>query len=391
MFHHHRPLCGRWFTVVALSSFAGFAVGRVFAYLELHQIRRVHTRITRRAEPALGITDRPTQRREGNVAERIRAKEFADFFRSVGRGDQFFPRGRVHAIVTGRNCRWATDAHVDFFCADFANHADDFAAGGAADDGIIDEYHALAFDQAADGIELELHAEITDGLRRLDKGAANVVVADQAHAERNPGFERVAYGGRDAGIRHGDDDVRIHRMLARKEASEHLAAFVYGAAENDAVRAGGTDVLQDTLLERLFGCEPDGLDARFGNAHHLARFDLADILRVEQVERAGLGSDQPGNEAAGRGYFSQHQGAKTARVADGVEFVLGEYEQGIRAFDLIEGIAHRTGKISRFRAADARDDAFGVALGLDNRSAMLELAPSLETMPADSWPRCCSA
>src|SRR5258708_13403092 len=169
MFPHHRPLCGRWFTVVALNSLAGFAVGRVFAYLELHQIRRVPTRITRRAEPALGITDRPTQRREGNVAERIRAKEFADFFRSVGRGDQFFPRGRVHAIVTGRNCRWATDAHVDFFCADFANQAADFAPGGTPDYAILYEYNALAFDQAADGIELELRAAITGGLQRVGK------------------------------------------------------------------------------------------------------------------------------------------------------------------------------------------------------------------------------
>src|SRR5258708_24351999 len=261
MFPHHRPLCGRWFTVVALNSLAGFAVGRVFAYLELHQIRRVPTRITRRAEPALGITDRPTQRREGNVAERIRAKEFADFFRSVGRGDQFFPRGRVDAVVTGRYRGRATNAHVDFFCTDFANHSDDFAAGGAADDGIIDEYHALAFDQAADRIELELHTEITDGLRRLDEGAADVVVADQTHAERNPGFKRVADGRGDAGIRHGDDDVRIHGMLARKEASEHLAAFIYGAAENDAVRAGEIDVLEDTLLKRLLWREANGLDA----------------------------------------------------------------------------------------------------------------------------------
>jgi len=36
MFHHHRPLCGRGFTTIALNSLAGFAVGGVFAHLKLH-------------------------------------------------------------------------------------------------------------------------------------------------------------------------------------------------------------------------------------------------------------------------------------------------------------------------------------------------------------------
>src|SRR6266849_8050434 len=82
-FHHHRPLRGRGFTAVARRSFAGFAVKSIFAHLELHQIRRIDARITRRTELAFGITDRPAQRREGNVAERIGAQEFADFFRRV--------------------------------------------------------------------------------------------------------------------------------------------------------------------------------------------------------------------------------------------------------------------------------------------------------------------
>src|SRR6266849_288811 len=86
-FHHHRPLCGRGFTAVSMSSFAGFAVGSAFAHLELHQIRRIDARITRRTELAFSITDRAAQRREGNVAERIGTEEFADFFGRVRGGD----------------------------------------------------------------------------------------------------------------------------------------------------------------------------------------------------------------------------------------------------------------------------------------------------------------
>src|SRR5260370_20964758 len=90
MFHHHRPLCGRGFTAVARSSFAGFAVGRAFADLKLHQIRRVDTRITRRAELAFGVTDRAAQRWEGNVAAQIGATEFDNFFRGAYGRHQFY-------------------------------------------------------------------------------------------------------------------------------------------------------------------------------------------------------------------------------------------------------------------------------------------------------------
>src|SRR5207302_8513733 len=150
-FHHHRPLCGRGFTAIAWGMFAGLDVGSALAHFQLHQIRGINARITRRTEPARGITDRAAQGRQRNVAQRISAKEFADFLGRVGRGDQLFARGRVHAVVAGRNRRRATDAHVNFFRADFTDHADDFAAGSAAHNGVVDKYYTLTFDQAANG------------------------------------------------------------------------------------------------------------------------------------------------------------------------------------------------------------------------------------------------
>src|SRR6266849_4928325 len=82
-FHHHRPLSGRGFAAVAMSRFAGLAVGSAFAHLELHQIRRIDTCITRRAELAFGITECAAQGRERNIAQRIGAKELADFIGRV--------------------------------------------------------------------------------------------------------------------------------------------------------------------------------------------------------------------------------------------------------------------------------------------------------------------
>ncbi len=86
------------------------------------------------------------------------------------------------------------------------------------------------------------------------------MIANQAHAEGDFGFEGVANGGGHAGIGHGYDDIRIDRMLLCEEAAQHLAAFVHGAAENDAVGPGEIDVLENALLERLLRCKVDGLD-----------------------------------------------------------------------------------------------------------------------------------
>ena len=50
------------------------------------------------------------------------------------------------------------------------------------------------------------------------------------------------------------------------------------------------DVFENALLHGLLRREVDGLDARARNAHHFAGLDfrLEDVLRVEQIERAGF-------------------------------------------------------------------------------------------------------
>src|SRR5580658_4452802 len=72
----------------------------------------------------------------------------------------------------------------------------------------------------------------------------------------------------------------------------------------------------------LFGREVDGLDARAGDAHHFAGLDFADVLRVEQIERAGFRSNQPGLAASWQSKPAEHKRAEAARVAHGNKFVL---------------------------------------------------------------------
>ena len=55
----------------------------------------------------------------------------------------------------------------------------------SADDGVVDEDDALAFKEIVHRVQLEADAEVPDALLGLDEGAADVMVADEAHAERD--------------------------------------------------------------------------------------------------------------------------------------------------------------------------------------------------------------
>src|SRR5215469_7804143 len=99
--HHHRPFSGRRFTFYCNRRCARFPVGSGAAHFQLNKIGRIHTRVARRTESAVGVRDGLLEGRKREIAERIRAEEFADFLGRVGRGYQFFARGRVHPVVAG--------------------------------------------------------------------------------------------------------------------------------------------------------------------------------------------------------------------------------------------------------------------------------------------------
>lgn len=64
----------------------------------------------------------------------------------------------------------------------------------------------------------------------------------------------------------------------------------------------------------------------------LAGLDLTLVLGADEVERAGLGSEDDGGWGAViTGDATEDEGAKAVRVADGEELVGGEEKQGIGA------------------------------------------------------------
>ena len=71
--------------------------------------------------------------------------------------------------------------------AGVAHHLHDLHRGRAAHDRIVDQDHPLAGHHGAIGAVLQAHADLAHRLRRLDEGAADIVIADDAELEGNAG------------------------------------------------------------------------------------------------------------------------------------------------------------------------------------------------------------
>ena len=87
---------------------------------------------------------------------------------------------------------------MHLFRTSVTHHLYDLGRGGAADDGVIDKDDTLAVHHRAVGAVLEADAELADLLGRLDEGAADIVIADDAELVGDAGLLRVADGGRHA-------------------------------------------------------------------------------------------------------------------------------------------------------------------------------------------------
>ena len=88
-----------------------------------------------------------------------------------------------------------------------------------------------------------------DGLR-LNERAADVVIADQPHAQRNARRFGVPHRGAHAGIGHRHDDVGVDRLLAGQHPAELGPHFVDAPAEDVAVGPGEVHVFEDAVRER---------------------------------------------------------------------------------------------------------------------------------------------
>lgn len=140
---------------------------------------------------------------------------------------------------------------MDFPCACLAEHLNDFPAGRAAHQRVIHQNNTPAFNQIAHGIEFDLDAKVADGLRWFDKGTANVVVAHQSKPEVDARLRCVANSGCYTGIRDGNNNIRLDRMLSGQLLAHFVAAFIDTASIDTAIWARKIHMLENTESRRL--------------------------------------------------------------------------------------------------------------------------------------------
>ena len=185
---------------------------------------------------------------------------------------------------------------------------------------------------------------------RLDERPADIVVADQAHLQRQT--RRLGKPRRRAHARvgHRHDDVGERRLLAREPAAQLGAHFVDALAEHVRVRPREVDVLEDAVrrrrrrerMERLLALRPDD--------EHLARLDVANPLGVDEIERARLGADDVGVAEP-----AERQRPEAVRIAHGNQAILRQQHERERALRLRDRLDQRL--LRRRRPSTARRDA----------------------------------
>src|SRR6202021_2299454 len=77
------------------------------------------------------------------------------------------------------------------------------------------------------------------------------------------------------------------------QAAQAFARFVDGLAKHDTVRPGKINVLENAKLIFLLWREADRFQSAARNADHFARFHVAHVFGVDQIERAGFRSRDP--------------------------------------------------------------------------------------------------
>ena len=109
----------------------------------------------------------------------------------------------------------------------------------------------------------------------------------------------------------------------RPELGAHL---VDAAAEDVAVGPREVDVLEDAVRERRRRERLDRPQPAVADDQHLARLDVAHVGRADQIERAGLGADDPGVAE-----LAERERPEAVRIARGDQPVLRQQRERERA------------------------------------------------------------
>ena len=189
--------------------------------------------------------------------------------------------------------------------AGFAHHLHDLHARRAAHDRIVDQHDALARDDRAIGVVLEANAEFADRLGRLDEGASDVVIADDAELEGNAAGLGVAERRRHAGVGHRHDDVGARRGLARELARPSPCARRRPIVRARSSRAGRNRCIRRCTAACVAagtasGSATPSASMTTTSPFSMSRTNLAPMMSSAQVSEHRIGQPLSSPSTSGR-------------------------------------------------------------------------------------------
>jgi hypothetical protein len=270
--------------------------------------------------------------------------------------------------------------------AGFPQHADDLARRVPAHDRVVDHDQPFSVDRRLQRIELQPDAELTDRLCRLDERAADVAVLDDAFAVGDAARFGEP-GGRDRpGVGDPDDQIGVGGGFLGEETAELTPHLVHVAVVHVRVRPREVHVFEDAKL-RIGLREHAAAKAISVDGDDLARLHVPHEGCSDDVERAGLGSDDP---AAVR-HAPDHERPDAVRIANAVDGLLvhdheriGALQERYRLRDRVlkplaasvgEHLRDDVGVGGRLRAVAALDHRSELA-GVGQVSVMAERHPA---------------
>jgi hypothetical protein len=209
-------------------------------------------------------------------------------------------------------------------------------------------------------------------LLRLDDGAPDVVVPDQAHLERDVGLLAVPDRRAHPRIRHGHDDVGVGRRFLGEAHAQVGPHLVHAVPEHVAVGPREVDVFEDAVLQRLRAERLDRPQAAGVDDQDLARFHVPHVGRADQIERARLRADDEGIAQS-----AECERTEAVWIAHRDQPVVGQDGQRIGAAGLANRFDQRAlDRVGLGPRVQVQED-LRVAGGLEDRSLADEVVAQL--------------
>ena len=125
---------------------------------------------------------------------------------------------------------------MDLFRSGFPEQVYDAPAGSSPDNGVIDQNDALSLHQTANGVELDIDANLALFLRGRNKCAPDVFILGKPDAVGKPGGFGIPQGRIQTGVWHTDDHIGLHGMLGGEKRTGLLARKAYRGSVNTGIR-----------------------------------------------------------------------------------------------------------------------------------------------------------